>query len=133
FLRRGGLWLEIALPALAGVLTALASIVVTAQLMFISSHDLILLSLLLLFAIAISFPLALVTARTLARRVTLVSLAAQQMAAGHLDTRVPVDGNDELGLLANAFNLMAARVDEANRQRAGEEQSRRDLVAAISH
>jgi signal transduction histidine kinase len=131
--RWGGLWARLAMPALSGVLTALACIVITAQLMFISSHDLILLTLLLLFAVAISMPIAVIAARSLATRVARVSLAARTMADGRLDTRVAVDGTDELGALALAFNQMAERLEDANRRQAEAEASRRDVVAAISH
>lgn len=38
--------------------------------------------------------------------------AAHQLAAGHLDRRVPVAGRDELGALAGSFNTMADTVQD---------------------
>jgi signal transduction histidine kinase len=115
------------------VLTALASIVITARLMFISSHDLILLTLQLVFSLAVSIPFAMLAARTLADRVAIFGQAAESMSEGKLDTRVCVDGTDELDRLAVLFNLMASRLEEANRKQIEAEDARRQLIAAISH
>lgn len=131
--RWGALWTKIFIPSLIGVLTALASIVITAQLMFISSHDLILLSLLLVFAIGVSMPFALFAARSLADRVALFGRAAQSMADGRLDTRVQIQGTDEIDQLALSFNTMASRLEQANRLQTEAETARRQMIAAISH
>jgi len=42
--------------------------------------------------------------------------AARALARGNLDTRVSVDSRDELGELAEAFNLMAASIQERDTQ-----------------
>ncbi len=131
--RWGDLWTKVFIPALIGVLTALASIVITAQLMFINSHDLILLTLLLVFAVGVSVPFAMFAARSLADRVAVFSRAAHAMAEGHLDTRVRVQGNDEVDRLAVSFNTMARRLEEANRLQLEAETARRQMIAAISH
>ncbi len=131
--RWGNLWTQVFIPALIGVLTALASIVITAQLMFISSHDLILLTLLLVFAVGVSIPFAMFASRSLVERVAVLGRAARSMAEGNLDTRVNVQGNDELGNLAVAFNMMAMRLEEANRLQIEAETARRQMIAAISH
>ncbi len=132
-IRWGDLWTKIFIPALIGVLTALASIVITAQLMFINSHDLILLTLLLVFAIGVSVPFAMFAARSLADRVAVFGRAAQAMADGHLDTRVRVQGTDEIDRLAISFNSMARRLEEANHMQLEAETARRQMIAAISH
>jgi signal transduction histidine kinase len=131
--RWGDLWTKVFIPAMIGVLTALASIVITARLMFISSHDLILLTLQLVFSLAVSIPFAMLAARTLADRVAIFGQAAESMSEGKLDTRVCVDGTDELDRLAVLFNLMASRLEEANRKQIEAEDARRQLIAAISH
>lgn len=51
---------------------------------------------------------------------------ARRLEAGRLDTRVDVHRGDELGELADTFNRMAARLDDAER-------SRRQWVADASH
>lgn len=48
--------------------------------------------------------------RSITRPLALVSGAADAMAKGDLSRRVPVGGNDELGILARSFNSMAEQV-----------------------
>jgi signal transduction histidine kinase len=52
--------------------------------------------------------------------------AAQQMAQGRLEQRVPVRGKDELGQLAGAFNDMSSKLAEVDR-------TRRRFLADASH
>ncbi len=52
--------------------------------------------------------------------------ASEAMAAGDLSQRIDVNGDDEVGRLAEAFNLMSARVSRGDR-------SMRDLLANVSH
>ncbi len=65
-------------------------------------------------------------ARRLARPVQHVASATARVAAGDLQTRVPVEGSDELAELAGSFNAMASALDEAQR-REGE------FLANVSH
>lgn len=55
-----------------------------------------------------------------------VTTAAQRIAAGHLDQRVPVTSQDEIGQLAKAFNRMADAL-------ARDQQLRRNMIADIAH
>jgi len=52
--------------------------------------------------------------------------ASQKVAAGDLAARVPVASQDELGAVAQAFNQMAARLDE-------QQHLRKQMVADIAH
>ena len=45
-----------------------------------------------------------------------LTAAAQQMAEGKLDQRIPINSADEIGRLAQQFNIMAARVKEMNQR-----------------
>jgi len=45
-----------------------------------------------------------------------LTAAAQQMAEGKLDQRIPINSADEIGRLAQQFNVMAARVKEMNQR-----------------
>jgi len=65
-------------------------------------------------------------ARRIVRPVTTLREAADRMAGGDLDARVPVRGRDEIASLGAAFNTMADRV-RAN------EQLRRDLTNDVAH
>jgi signal transduction histidine kinase len=55
-----------------------------------------------------------------------MAAAAQAMATGDYSQRVTATAQDEVGSLARSFNAMAARIDQAERQR-------RELVANVSH
>ena len=55
-----------------------------------------------------------------------LSRAAQEIAHGRLDTRVRVDGSDEIALLGQTFNSMAERLDTI-------ETSRRAWLADVAH
>lgn len=136
WVRRGQvrLWLQITLTYMLGIGVAVLNIFLTAQLMFISSnHDLPLLILLLLFAAAVSLALGYALAYTLAERVTALHQGAHAIASGDLRARVSEAGGDELAALAAKFNQMAMQLAAAAAERERMEQSRRELIAAISH
>ncbi|MBU0484192.1 MAG: HAMP domain-containing protein [Proteobacteria bacterium] len=75
-----------------------------------------------LVAAALAFPLA----GRLVRPITRLTLAARKMAAGEFNTRVQITSADELGQLAQDFNLLALTLEQ-------NEQTRRQWVADISH
>jgi two-component system sensor histidine kinase BaeS len=85
-------------------------------------------------ALAIAAAAAAVTAVAVswfvARRVTGtvrgLAGASAALAAGSLDTRMPVTGEDEVGALARSFNEMAARLEQT-------EQRRRELLSDVAH
>lgn len=135
WLRQGRvrIWLQVTLTYLFGVAVALCNIIVTAQLMFISSHDLPLLVLLILFAAMIATGLGAALSRVFAQRVSALHQSAAAIATGDLTARVPVVGDDELAALARTFNHMADQLAAGAVERERQEHSRRELVAAISH
>ncbi len=118
--------------ALSNVLT-LINVGVTAWLMFLNQHDLLLATVLLLFAGGIAVSLGYLLSMSLAERIGRLSEAAQAVAQGHLDARVPVAGRDEVAALARTFNDMAGQLEEAQQQQRELDQLRRDLVAWIGH
>ncbi len=135
WLRRGAarLWVQLVLASMLGIGIALFNISLTAALMFISRHDQLLLTLLLLFTAVISLGMGYAVARTLAQRVTTLHQSAQRLAAGDLSARVPDLGSDELGALGREFNQMAAQLAASATERAQMETARRELFAAVSH
>jgi len=130
---RGRLWIQVTLTYMLGVGIALLNIFLTAQLMFISKHDLPLLVLLLLFAAVMSLGLSYALSRALVQRVTALHHGARALADGDLSARVAVAGADELAALAAQFNQMATQLAVAAEERERLEAVRRDLIAAISH
>jgi signal transduction histidine kinase len=83
-----------------------------------------------LLAGALAATIALVVARWLARGMTQplrdMAAAAQKMETGDYSRRVHTRSRDEVGQLATAFNRMSAELQDL-------EQSRRDLLANVSH
>jgi signal transduction histidine kinase len=104
-----------------------------AQAMFISSHDLSVLLTMLLFAALLTVGFSLRGAAPLARRIERVRAGTSQLAGGKLETKLPVNGHDEIADLAKDFNRMAGALEEATAREREMEQARRDLIAAISH
>lgn len=118
--------------ALSSIL-AFLSMGVTALLMFVSQHDLILSTVLLLFAGGIAMSLGYFLSTSLTERIVVLNQAAEEIAQGNLDVRVAVTGRDEVANLARAFNEMATQLEAAARQRRELDILRRDLVAWIGH
>lgn len=116
-----------------GLAVALVNVTVTALLMFISLHDIVLLGLLLAFAAVHSIFLGLVLASTLSDDLARLAGAAAELADGKLSVRVEHDTRDEVGELARNFNEMASRLETAFTRQKQLEEARRDLVAAVSH
>jgi signal transduction histidine kinase len=105
----------------------------TARLMFASQHDLLLATVLLFFASGIAVAMGHFFAGALNDRIRALEEAAHRLAAGELETRITVQGSDEIADLAHTFNEMAARLQDAARQQAEAESMRRDLIAWVSH
>ena len=122
---------------LAGYLIAMGltfvNVLITARLMFLSRHDLLLSTVLLLFAAIIAIALGYVLTGGVATAVGRLTRAAQEVASGDLDVVVPVEGSDEVAALATSFNDMTLRLREAERARAESEAARSHLLTAIGH
>lgn len=69
---------------------------------------------------------AFIFARSFTKPITRLTEAAQEIAKGNLEERVPVNRGDELGELAQNFNYMALELGKIN-------QLERELVANLSH
>ncbi|MEW5869417.1 MAG: ATP-binding protein [Chloroflexota bacterium] len=79
-----------------------------------------------LIAGGLSLLLAFVLAYRLLRPVEALTEAAQQLGQGDLAQRVQVSGDDELALLGQTFNQMAASLQQA-------QESRKAMTADIAH
>ena len=118
--------------ALASVLTFF-NVWFSAQLMFASPHDLLLAIVLLIFAGGIAMILGYFLSSTVTERILSLQQAAEKLAMGDLQTRVLINGRDELSGLAVTFNQMAEQLQVADQQQRELEKLRRDLVAWASH
>ncbi|MEO3814027.1 ATP-binding protein [Sphaerisporangium sp. B11E5] len=83
--------------------------------------------------LAIALTVALVSARSVLLPVRRLGEAARALGAGRLDTRLPVNGRDELARLTATFNDTASALEQTvSELRALEAMSRR-FVADVSH
>jgi signal transduction histidine kinase len=105
----------------------------TARLMFASQHDLLLATVLLVFAGGMAMALGYFLSSTLTDRIRLLDQAAKSIASGDLNVRIPVRGRDEMALLAGTFNQMAEQLQSAARKQRELETLRRDLIAWAGH
>jgi signal transduction histidine kinase len=131
--RVGSVRWRIALADGIGLLVAVANVLTSAALMFLSPHDLALLLLLLAFAAVISLAFAYAVAGVLSSDIQALSRAARRLAGGDLSARVGVRGSDEVGQLAAAFDDMAAQLEQAFSRERALEAGRRELISAVSH
>ncbi|MBK8049702.1 MAG: HAMP domain-containing protein [Anaerolineales bacterium] len=125
-------WTFVASYLLAGALT-FVNVWVTARLMFNSDHDLTLAAILLVFAVGIATALGFFLSASVTDNIQALARAAGAVAQGRFDTRVAVRSRDEVAQLADAFNAMAAQLEQAEQQKREVEVMRRDLIAWIGH
>jgi len=118
--------------ALASLLTFI-NVYLTARLMFTDQHDLLLGTVLLIFAGAIAMALGYLLSSSFLDRIQSIDKAAKKIAGGNLSSRVPIEGRDELADLALTFNYMASQLEEAAEQRQELEKLRKELIAWIGH
>jgi signal transduction histidine kinase len=118
--------------ALASLLTFF-NVWFSAQMMFADEHDLALAVILLIFASGMAMVLGYFLSSTITERIHLLKSAAEKLAQGDLKTRVPVQGHDEVAVLANTFNQMAEQLQTADQKQRDLENMRRDLIAWVSH
>jgi len=125
-------WTLLGSYALSSALTFL-NVWVTARLMFASQHDLMLATILLLFAGGIAMSLGYLISVALTDRIKSLNAAAQAIAQGNLGARVPVTGSDEMAELARTFNEMASQLEATARKQRELDTLKRDLVAWAGH
>lgn len=105
----------------------------TARLMFVSQHDLLLATILLLFASGIAVALGSFFSEALAHRIQTLNQAVRELRVRGLGVRAEVEGEDEIAQLARAFNQMAAELQAADQRRRTLDRLRRDLIVWVSH
>jgi signal transduction histidine kinase len=117
---------------LASLLTFL-NVWLTARLMFTSEHDLLLATVLLLFAGGIAVALGSFFASALADRIARLESATRAIENGDLTARAAISGQDEIANLARSFNQMADRLQTADQMQKELDSLRRDLIAWAGH
>ncbi|WP_394890552.1 sensor histidine kinase [Mesorhizobium sp. AaZ16] len=85
---------------------------------------------LILVAVVLCFVAAFLLTRSLVRPIGLLIQGAEAIGRGELDHRIDFDGHDELGVLAQRFNAMAAnQEDQRNRLLAARADLERQVTA----
>lgn len=125
-------WVLLGSYVIASLLTFL-NVWLTARLMFASEHDLLLATVLLLFAGGIAVALGSFITSALIDRISLLESATQSIENGDLTTRADIPGKDEITSLALSFNKMARRLQAADQKQKELENLRRDLVSWAGH
>jgi signal transduction histidine kinase len=125
--------LRLSLAYGVGLLVALVNVLTTSALMFLNTHDLTLLLLLLAFSAVISLAFGYSVAGMLTSQIGALSQAAMRLADGDLTARVGASGSDEIGRLATAFDDMAEQLQQAFDRERALEGGRRELITAVSH
>ena len=128
-----GIRYKMALAGVLGSVVALVNILVTALLMFFSTHDLTLLVVLTLFSLIVSLFFSFAVARSITSSIEKLSEGALQLADGDLSARLSAPSKDEVAGLANALNTMAEELEKSFRRQRELEQARKDLIASVSH
>jgi signal transduction histidine kinase len=131
--RIGSVRLRLALAYGVGLLVAIVNVFTTSALMFLNTHDLTLLIMLLAFAAVISLAFAYAVASVLTTQIGDLSAVARRLSAGDFNARAMVHGQDEIGRLATAFDDMAEQLQDAFARERALEAGRRELISAVSH
>ena len=92
----------------------------------LAGANLVALTLLTVPALIVSVPVGIFRARKISQRLEHLSDAATAMATGDMQSRVHVEGTDEVARVGERFNMMVERLDEADK-------SRRAFVSNVSH
>lgn len=112
---------------------SLANVGFVAVLMFFEPHDLYLLISLMVFSVGASIFVAYASSNPTARVMSKFVGAVREINTGSLNTRVPVESNDEVGELAAAFNDMVERLQSSFERERDLENARKELFGAVSH
>ncbi len=133
--RLGRIRLKLFVAVVVGQVVALVVAIVAARskLMPIKQPADGLFAVLLVYAAVLSLALFYLLATSMTAALGTIRAAAGRIAEGDLETRVEVETRDELAELAADLNAMAARLGAAARHERAMEQSRRELIAAVSH
>jgi signal transduction histidine kinase len=111
----------------------LLTVLLTAELMFVSNHDALMVSAIVLGAALVALRAAQVASTGLVDEVESIRDALRAVGTGEREQRVHASAAAELADLADAANTMIGQLAEEERRRDAADSARRKLVAAISH
>jgi signal transduction histidine kinase len=125
-------WALLGTYLISSILTFL-NVWLTARLMFVSEHDLLLGTILLAFAGGIALALGYFFTETLMDRIMKLRSTVHEVRRGALGARAEIEGRDEIAELAGTFNSMVAEMETAVNKQKELDILRRDLIAWVGH
>jgi signal transduction histidine kinase len=111
----------------------LLTVLFTAEFMFVSNHDALMVSAIVLGATVVALRAAQVASGGLVDEVQSIRDALRAVGTGEREQRVEAAAAAELAQLADAANTMIGQLAEEEKRRDAADSARRELVAAISH
>jgi signal transduction histidine kinase len=111
----------------------LATVLAAAQLMFVSKHDALIVSAIVVAAALVAWRAGRVASARVVREVGQIRDALTAVGAGERDRRVAAGAATELAELADAVTLMIGQLAQEETRRDAADSARRTLVASISH
>jgi signal transduction histidine kinase len=133
-LRRTSLRQRYLAIAAVGTLVALGNLLALTQAMFVSTRAATVLAVVLTYSSAAGLAAAFSSARSSASALDRVTGIAEVIGDGDLSARVgPLEAGPELDRLAATIDQMAARLQTVRDQERRVEETRRDLITAVSH
>ena len=122
-----------ALAVATAVAVILATVLATAELMFVSNHDALLVSAIVVAAALVAWRAATVASAGVLRDVKALRDTLASVGAGARGTSADASAASELAELAEATNRMVAQLASEESSRDAADTARRNLVAAVSH
>jgi signal transduction histidine kinase len=111
----------------------LASVLAAAELMFVSNHDALMISAIVLAAALVAFRAAHVASSRLVTEVASIRDVLRAVGTGEREPRAEAGAAAELAELAAEANTMIERLAREEQRRDAADSARRNLVASISH
>jgi signal transduction histidine kinase len=115
------------------VAVVLVTVLAAAELMFVSNHDALVISAIVLAAAVVALRAARVASARVVDEVGAIRDALIDVGAGARTTRLRGGAATELAELADAANTMTAQLAREEARRDAADSARRNLVAAVSH
>ncbi|HEX9645210.1 MAG TPA: HAMP domain-containing sensor histidine kinase [Acidimicrobiia bacterium] len=119
--------------SMTAVVIVAGGVGLAASRMFLSSHDLTVVLVVLGVGVLAGVGFALAVARPWTDDLNRMAATAERVATGDFAARSGVTRRDEIGHLAGALDTMAVRLAAAEEDRSRDERSRREFLAAIGH
>jgi signal transduction histidine kinase len=120
--------------AAVGTVVALGNLFALAQAMFVSAHAATVLAVVLTYSSGAGLAAAFASARSSASALDHMTRTAEIIGGGDMSARVgALEAGPELDRLASTIDQMAGRLEAVRDQEQRIEQTRRDLITAVSH